>query len=567
MKKKIFIQTLLITVFSAAILFFSSIFVMYVQGRNNISNLLKNETRLSASLIKEKSDFELLKNYNKDSEIRITLIAENGNVLYESDTNAELENHLGREEVKSALNGDSKTIERYSSTFQCKMTYYAVRTTLSDSSNIVVRFAVKSRDIKSYMLSSIPALIVSLLVAIIISAIFANKMSKNISRKISAVGTSLKSLNSDRYSPIATDSAEPEFYTIFNEINELNESTHKYINKAERDRQKLNAVLENVSQSIVALNQKGIITFANRSALRLFSSSDQIIGKSLVYLIEDSSLYEKITSKLSDEVFKFEFVYEGKDLSVVGKHLIAEKVGGSMANLIIFTDITTEKTIMKQKSDFFANASHELKTPITIMRGHAELMLSKDNIAENDRKHIERIHKETIRLSSLISDMLKLSNLESQQEDEKIEVNLNSVAKEVAAELNDTALEKNVTIAITGEATILSNHKKMFELIENLCSNAVNYNKDGGKVDIILSDNDQYATLIVADTGIGIEKEHLPRLCERFYRVDKSHSKKTGGTGLGLAIVKHICALYDADLSIHSDIGIGTTVKIVFTKK
>lgn len=539
---------------------------MYIQGKNNISKQLKNETKLAANLIKEKSDFELLKNYKKDSQIRITLIAENGNVLFETDTNAELENHLGREEVKSALKGDSKTIERYSSTFQCNMTYYAVRTTLSDSSIIVVRFAVKSRDIKSYLLSSIPALVVSLLVAIIISAIFANKMSKNISRKISGVGTSLKSINSDRYFPIATDSAEPEFYTIFNEINELNESTHNYINKAERDREKLNAVLENVSQGIVALNKKGVITFANKSALSLFSSGNQIIGKSLVYLIEDSSLYEKIISKLLYEEFKFEYVYKGKDLSIIGKHLIAEKVGGSMANLIIFTDITNEKLIIKQKSDFFANASHELKTPITVMRGHAELLLSKDNLSEYDKKHIERIHKETIRLSSLISDMLKLSNLESLQEDEKIEVGLHNVAKEVVTELNDTALEKKVTIAITGEATILSNPKKMFELIENLCSNAVNYNNEGGRVDIILSDNDQFATLIVADNGIGIEKEHLPRLCERFYRVDKSHSKKTGGTGLGLAIVKHICALYDADLTIHSDIGIGTAVKIVFTK-
>ena len=222
----------------------------------------------------------------------------------------------------------------------------------------------------------------------------------------------------------------------------------------------------------------------------------------------------------------------------------------------------------KEKSDFFANASHELKTPITVLLGLTELMLAKSNPDDSCRAQLERIHHESSRLGGLISDMLELSGLERKTPSEsvKTEVDLRSVAEEVLSELSPKAAEKNVAYTVNGNGIVTADAGQMYELVENICSNAVNYNKVGGRITVTLSESETAVTLEIADTGIGIAKEHLPRLCERFYRVDKSHSKKTGGTGLGLAIVKHICILNGAALDIQSDLGIGTKVKVRFTR-
>ena len=251
-------------------------------------------------------------------------------------------------------------------------------------------------------------------------------------------------------------------------------------------------------------------------------------------------------------------------VSVVIRRIADENV----ASIVILSDVTQEKAMAKQKSDFFANASHELKTPVTVMQGLSEILLEKETIDEGSKKQIERIHKESMRLGSLISDMLKLSKLERGEEVEVAysNVNLKEVAEEVVAELSGEIAEKNLAVTINGAGVISAESKKIYELIENLCSNAVHYNKPNGKIDILITEDEETVSIKVSDTGIGIEKEHVPRLCERFYRVDKSHSKKTGGTGLGLAIVKHICVLYNAKLSIESDFGLGTSVTVSFHK-
>ena len=173
-------------------------------------------------------------------------------------------------------------------------------------------------------------------------------------------------------------------------------------------------------------------------------------------------------------------------------------------------------------------------------------------------------------MGSLIGDMLKLSKLERAETVEDMvltTVDLRLVCDEVICELSNEMSQKNISYRISGNGAVVADPKKIFELVANLCTNAVNYNKENGSIEITIADTEKQTLLRVKDTGIGIEKEHIPRLCERFYRVDKSRSKKTGGTGLGLAIVKHICALYDAELSIESEINVGTTVSVGFNKK
>ncbi|MGN1095701.1 MAG: ATP-binding protein, partial [Eubacteriales bacterium] len=326
-------------------------------------------------------------------------------------------------------------------------------------------------------------------------------------------------------------------------------------------------VLDNVSQSIIALDERKKIVFANKSALIMFNGIQKDIGRELVFLIEDHDIYEKISENISDD-YDFCCNFEGKELSVVIRKITDDTISEDISAILIITDITKEKLIEKEKSDFFANASHELKTPITVLQGLSEVLLNKEEIDENSKKKIIRIYNESIRLGSLISDMLMLSKIENGDISPKVctEVSLDVIAVEIISELSHEIQKKNIKAEIVGSGKINADRNMIYELIENLVSNAVKYNKESGSVTVSIAESSEDVRLTVHDTGIGIEKEHLPRLCERFYRVDKSHSKRIGGTGLGLAIVKHICAIYDAELSIESDFGIGTSVTVVFGK-
>ncbi len=325
-------------------------------------------------------------------------------------------------------------------------------------------------------------------------------------------------------------------------------------------------LLDNVPQGIVALNAKKELVFVNDSAMLMFGGRGRDAGKGLSYLVDDSVLCEKIHNRIGEEKFILEHEYAGRQLSVAGKHIAGGEEENGLSCILLFSDMSGEKEIIRQKSEFFANASHELKTPITVMRGLTEILLTKEDLEEQEKKQITRIHKESLRMAELISDMLKLSKLERSEEEERVEVDVREVAEEILSELAGGIENKNLAVRITGQGKVFADPKKIFELLQNLCSNAVNYNKQDGWLKVEILENEEGVTLRVADGGIGIEKEHIPRLCERFYRVDKSRSKKTGGTGLGLAIVKHICALYKAELDIDSAIGKGTEVTVRFHK-
>ena len=567
MKKKIFYRFFAVTLVSVLLMFASGIVAVNLNTKNVVNERLKEETELAAVLMNETSDFSLFDQYKNNPELRITVFDLSGNVLYESDTTAELENHANREEIINAIAGNPTTVERYSDTFKCDMTYYAVKTALADGSEVVLRLAVRSSQVTSYITSLIPLLIIVLVLSLIISFVLSNLLSRSVSAKVTEIGDSLKSLNSGEYAPIKTDMSEPELFGVLNQINELNANIHNHIRVADGERVKLNTVLDNVSQSIIALDRSKHIVFANKRAFEMFNGTHHDIGRDLVFLIEKLPVYEQITEHIGED-FAFNCAYDDKYLSVVITQVTNEVICDDISAIIIITDITKEKLIQKQKSDFFANASHELKTPITVMQGFAEVLMNKDGMDDTSKKQLGRIYKECLRLGSLISDMLMLSKIESGEAPIRAlsEVALEDIAKEVLDGLSEKAQSRNITANIVGSAKICADQTMIFELVENLVSNAIKYNKDGGSVTVSITETDTGVCLKVEDTGIGIEKEHLPRLCERFYRVDKSHSKRIGGTGLGLAIVKHICAISDAELSIESEFGIGTTVTVVFGK-
>ena len=567
MKKKIFYKVFAATLACVLLMFVFGIIAVNMNTNKIVSERLKDETELAATLMNEQSDFAVFNKYSDNPELRITIFDMSGNVLYESDTKAPLENHRDREEIKNALEGKNDTVERYSETFKCDMTYYATKTALSDGTEVILRLAVRSSKVTPYFTAIIPLLILVLAVSLFLSFVLSTFISRNVSSKVTEIGESLKSLNEGQYAPIRTDMSEPELYGVLNQINELNANIHSHIRVADGERVKLNAVLDNVSQSIIALDKSKRIVFANKRAFEMFNGTHHDIGRDLVFLIEKLPVYEQIAEHIGEN-FAFNCAYDDKYLSVVITKVTNEVICDDISAIIIVTDITKEKLIEKQKSDFFANASHELKTPITVMQGFAEVLMNKEGTDDTSKKQLGRIYRECLRLDSLISDMLMLSKIESGEAPKRAlsEVALEDIAKEVLDGLSEKAQSRNITAKIVGSAKICADQTMIFELVENLVSNAIKYNKDGGSVTVYITETDTGVCLKVEDTGIGIEKEHLPRLCERFYRVDKSHSKRIGGTGLGLAIVKHICAINDAELSIESDFGVGTTVTVVFSK-
>ena len=565
MKKKIFYRFFAVTLVSVLLMFASGIVAVNLNTKNVVNERLKEETELAATLLNDRSDFSVFNAYSDNPELRITIFDIEGNTLYESDTKAELGNHADREEVINAIAGTPTAVERYSDTFMCDMTYYAIRTSLADGSEVVLRLAVRSSQVTSYITSLVPLLIVVLALSLIISFVLSNLLSRSVSTKVTEIGDSLKTLNSGEYVPIKTDMSEPELYGVLNQINELNTNIHSHIRAADGERVKLNTVLDNVSQSIVAVDSAKKIVFANKSALSMFRGSHRDINRDLIFLIDDLGIYDNIASHLNEN-YAFTCPFNGLTLSVVISKVTDDAISDEICAIIIITDITREKLIQKQKSEFFANASHELKTPITVMQGFAEVLMNKEGIDEGSKKQLGRIYKESQRLGSLITDMLMLSKIESGDAPKRVltEIRLEELAREVLDGLSEKAQSRGISASIEGSATVTADQTMIFELIENLVSNAIKYNKDGGTVKVCITKAASGVILQVKDSGIGIEKEHLPRLCERFYRVDKSHSKRIGGTGLGLAIVKHICAITDAELSIESEFGIGTTVTVIF---
>ena len=570
MKRKIFLVVSLVTILAALLVFGSGIFAINMSAENAVLERLETETKLVASLVNSREDFSKLEQYRSSQDLRITVIAEDGTVLFDTDTSEPLENHSEREEFIAAMKGQPKVVRRYSETFGCDMNYYAIKTALSDGENVVLRLAVRETLIKSYVTLSMPVFILLLLIVLALSFEAGNQIARKVSARFSDISASIQSVADGNYTPIKTSTRDAEMYSLIGSINDVNARISRHIQNAETQQKTLSTVLSAISQGIIALDSEKRIVFINKSALKLFGINDYTPDgekHDLIFVVDNLDLYALISSH-ADENFAFDFRLDDKDLNILITKVEDETLRDEITTIIVISDVTSQKSVARQKSDFFQNASHELKTPVTVIRGLTEILLQKDNNDEFTKKKLTSIHDESLRLSSIISDMLKLSSLEntvSVREDEEDEkVDLVAAAHEIMAELSPRAEEKKLSVSITGKGWVNMLRSNALELLDNLCSNAINYNKESGKITIDVMQDDSNTILKVIDTGIGIEQQHIPRLCERFYRVDKSRSKKTGGTGLGLAIVKHICLRYGAHLDIDSTFGEGTCVTVTF---
>lgn len=502
-------------------------------------------------------------NYNENiienvpSHIRLTIVDATGVAIKDSQSpDAIGVQHLDREEIQNALKGTPAVVTRYSDTLKKNMAYYAVKVNVDDS-YVFVRAAIAVESVQGYIQKSIVVMVCVLIAVLVLSYLASVAVSNGILKPLKDVKNNLEAVKNDSYVPSIPSSSDKEINAILAEINDVSEKLHDSMRRESNDKQKLDYILDNISDGIVVLDKGGDIVSINKNACAVFGIKDAV-GKNYTVLTADRGFSAHVANCLENGTScDFEYASDGKFYMVSARTLENE------TGVLVLSDITAIKTSEKTRSEFFANASHELKTPLTAIKGFNDIIGLQTSELET-KALSEKIDREVSRIIALLKDMLDLSELESQKDVNPEDVSLAKIAESVKESLAPVAKEKNVEISIDGDAIVKMEKEHAIELVKNLVENGVKYNRSGGSVKVTISSDASHTTLTVADDGIGIEEKHQQRIFERFYRVNKSRSRETGGTGLGLAIVKHICTLYNADLSLTSKLGVGTTVTVAF---
>ncbi len=492
---------------------------------------------------------------------RVTVVGSDGMVLSDSETTdlASMGNHMNRAEILAALDGKPATFVRFSDTLKKDMVYYAEKVDLPDGDYVFIRVAKAVDSVNGFVLQLIPLTVVILLGAVLVSFILSLIAANSLVKPLKDVGDSLKAVANGTYRSTIPASGDADVDEVLSELNEIGDKLQTSLTEAKEGRDRLHYVIENVSDGIVVLQQTGKISLINHSAEEAFGIASPV-GREYTLLSDDAAYIGGVSAVLSGKKqAKFDLTLRERCYAVTAK---APEEG---VVILVLSDVTAERQSEKIRSEFFANASHELKTPLTAVKGFNDI-IRMTTADEKIRSYSEKIDKETDRVVKLIGDMLDLSRLETVTADAKEPVDVSKVAGEIKESLAPLAEKKGVSVSVSGNCTVFAEKEHVTELVKNLLENAVRYNEAGGKAEVILSETAEQSIIAVKDNGIGIAKEDQGRLFERFYRVNKSRSRETGGTGLGLAIVKHIAERYGAELRLTSTPGAGTTVTVAFPK-
>lgn len=484
---------------------------------------------------------------------RITWIDENGTVLFDSRADvSELDNHADRDEIKTAMKEGKGMSTRYSKTLTEKTVNYAIR--LSDGS--ILRVSTEQYTVVTILMGMLQPILFIMFVALILTLVLSARVSKAIIEPINKLDLEIPE-NNDTYE---------ELTPLLRKIADQKETIGEQLADARKKQKEFNLITENMSEGFLVIDANANLLTYNSAALNLLEITPPA-DRSVLLFCRAKEFRGVISDVLSGIKAENTMVREERSYSLIANPVYEkESVIGAV---VVILDITEcEKRDMLRR-EFTANVSHELKTPLTSISGFAELMKAGD-VLENDVTDFSKsIYDEAQRLITLVNDIIKISELDGQSIPyEKETVDLYELSKEVIGRLEKEADKKNITFhLIGGRAEIIGVHKILEEMLYNLCDNAIKYNKENGTVDVLVNQTGDGVNVIVRDTGIGIPISHQDRVFERFYRVDKSHSKKVGGTGLGLAIVKHGALYHHAKLSLESTVDVGTVVTIAFSKK
>ncbi|MBR6528783.1 MAG: ATP-binding protein [Firmicutes bacterium] len=484
---------------------------------------------------------------------RVTWIAEDGTVLYDnySDEHS-MENHLQREEVREAIEYGYGEGERKSATLEERALYAAQR--LNDGS--VIRLSIAQSSILTLILGMAQPICTVFSIALVLSLVLAYRLSKNIVEPLNKLNLDdpLKNNNYDELAPLLKRIAWQQ--------RELSKKSTELQNR----KNEFETVTDSMNEGLVLLNSKGTILSINEVACLLLDVEHESVGKNILTINRNLELQEVLSKAIVGESAQKVVALKEGYYQVEASPVVVNGAISGIA-LLIF-DVTERENAEQMRREFTANVSHELKTPLHTISGYAELMKAGIVKADDIPNFAGKIYAEAQRLSQLVEDILNLSHLDEGAEGMKhMEVDVYSLCEATLRNLEAEALNANVTLELEGETAIINGIPQLLgSIVFNLCDNAIKYNKKDGQVKVFVEDEKSEVRVVVKDTGIGIPQEHLDRIFERFYRVDKSHSKEVGGTGLGLSIVKHAVKIHDAKVDVTSAVGEGTTITVTFPK-
>lgn len=548
MTKKIFRSIIAVAmVVLVASLLLASTFLYDYFNRSQVSQL-KEELSLVADNV-DKVGTEYFENFDS-SIFRFTLIAADGKVLYDSQADAgDMENHLEREEIAEALKEGTGSSARYSSTLTGRTFYEATRL---ENGN-VLRISVSQVTVGALILGMLPAICAIIIISIVVALVLSHKMATAI----------VKPLNELDLEHPAENNAYEELTPILTKINKQHKQITRQMSQLRQKTDEFDQITASMNEGLVLLDKKGTVISINAAAKKLFGVDDGAVGHDLLTVDRSVDMSRAIEKALNGKHSEFREERDGSEYQFIINR--TESDGETIGAIILCFDVTETAFAERTRREFTANVSHELKTPLQSIIGSAELLESGLVSPEDTGRFVGNIKNEATRLVTLINDIIRLSQLDEDSEPVMEPVDLYPVAKEAVEILSVSAAKKQVELQLNGSPCIINGIRRyLYEIIYNLCDNAIRYNKEGGKVTVTLKQEDGKTVLSVADTGIGIPTEHQSRIFERFYRVDKSHSKETGGTGLGLSIVKHAVAYHGGTINLESTVNVGTTVTICF---
>lgn len=550
MTKKIFRSIVAV----AAVVLLASLFIItsffYDYFGNVQKKQMEDELRLAAAGV-EQNGAEYLEHISSEH-FRLTLIAPDGNVIYDTEADAaSLENHAAREEVNEAFESGEGESVRYSSTLLEKTAYHALR--LFDKS--VLRISASYATASGVALGMISPIIAVGIGALILSAVLAARVSKNIVAPLNKL---------DLEHPLDNDSYE-ELSPLLSRINKQRAQIAEQLSELCRRTEEFEHITSSMKEGLVLIDKNENILSINPAAMKIFSAEASCVGKSFLTLDRSRELNSAIKSAFENGHSE---VRREKDGSVYQLDISRIEPNSTTSGAVILAfDITEKESAEQARREFTANVSHELKTPLQGIIGSAELIENGMVKAEDMPRFVGHIRTEAQRLVNLVNDIIRLSQLDEGSAMQKEDFDLLSVANEAARDLENTAAEKGVSLSVSGESVFVNGIKRLlYEVIYNLGENAVKYNVENGSVFISVAKSGENAVITVKDSGIGIAPEHQSRIFERFYRVDKSHSKSSGGTGLGLSIVKHAVMLHGGQIELESEPGCGTTIKVIIPR-
>ena len=548
MTKKIFQSILLVAgaVLLASLLIIMGFLYDYFGGVEE--NQLRDELSLAAAAV-EDGGTDYLSQLTADR-YRLTWIAADGSVLYDTRTDAEsLENHASRAEVSQALATGTGESTRYSSTLMEKTMYYAQR--LADGT--VLRISISRATVGMIAVGMIQPLLIVLIVALILSGLLARRLSRRIVDPLNSLDLE-HPLDNDAYEELSPllKRIHRQHVEIQTQLRELHERTDEFTQ-----------ITGSMREGLVLLDEHGSILSINAAAQALFGADAQCVGRDFLTIERSHEISAAIQAAVADGHSEVRAERAGRVYQFDISRITSD--GKFLGTVILAFDITEQEFAERNRREFTANVSHELKTPLQGIIGSAELIENGMVKPDDLPRFVGHIHAEAARLVTLIDDIIRLSQLDEGDAMPTEPVDLLAVSQEAAENLQDAAAARGVTIGVTGQPAVIPSVRRLiYEIVYNLCDNAIKYNRDGGRVDVTVAADADGSSITVADTGIGIAPEHQARVFERFYRVDKSHSKASGGTGLGLSIVKHAVQYHHGRIELESTPGTGTTIRVVF---